>query len=282
MVDQSPHIPAWATVYFRQHCATVAVVIALSEVLAATWILLKGSGERRMNIMGIGPQEIMVISVLALLVFGPGKLPEVMGQAGKLVRDFRRMSAEFSGEFEKTIAEARDLTSGLTAELGGMTKEVNSVTNSVKKDLGLATGGGAVKAKSSTAKAGGTTSSTSKPTTSSSTKPAASAAKSTTSSSTTSTSTTTTPVKKAGPPVASREDPAADFSLFEPVARERKARARRAVPSLIADPTPRTIESEPQPEAESSPATTPDVTAADAVARARQRRRSAGYARQSA
>jgi TatA/E family protein of Tat protein translocase len=232
---------------------------------------------------------MMIIAVIALLVFGPGKLPEVMGQAGKLVRDFRRMSAELSGEFEKTIAEARDATAGLTSELGSMSREVTSVTNSVKKDLGVkgsstvkgkgvtpSKSGTGSKAKSTTAKSSTSTSTSKaggKTTTTSSSTSASSKAKS-------STTSTSTAAKKPAVPVATREDPAADVSLFEPAPVERPKRVRRAVPSVIADPTPRasvlaSLDGEPADDDEAVSV----VEANDALNRARQRRRNAGYAR---
>ncbi|HYI23770.1 MAG TPA: twin-arginine translocase TatA/TatE family subunit [Thermomicrobiales bacterium] len=241
-----------------------------------------------MNIMGIGPQEIMIIAVIALLVFGPGKLPEVMGQAGKLYRDFRRVSDELSGEFEKTIAEARSATAGLTSELGSMSKEVSSVTNSVKKDLGIKNSTSTAKGKTTGAKTGTAAKSTSKSTSSgsSTSKVGAKGSTSTTTSSAskakTAPATTATTAKKVLP-VASREDPNADVSLFDPTPIERTKRARKAVPSVIADPTPRTVDvfasDSPDPEngiVSISPA------ADDAVSRARARRKNAGYARTSA
>jgi TatA/E family protein of Tat protein translocase len=41
--------------------------------------------------------------VLALIVFGPAKLPEIMGQVGKAINDFRRATSELSDEFNRTI-----------------------------------------------------------------------------------------------------------------------------------------------------------------------------------
>ena len=42
--------------------------------------------------MGIpGPMEIAIILVIALLVFGPKRLPEIGRTIGKLVRDVQRM-----------------------------------------------------------------------------------------------------------------------------------------------------------------------------------------------
>jgi TatA/E family protein of Tat protein translocase len=46
----------------------------------------------------------MVILVLALIIFGPGKLPEIAGQVGRVVRDFRRTTAELSSEFNRTLS----------------------------------------------------------------------------------------------------------------------------------------------------------------------------------
>ncbi|HEY8216206.1 MAG TPA: twin-arginine translocase TatA/TatE family subunit [Acidimicrobiia bacterium] len=40
--------------------------------------------------MSLGPAEILVILVVALLVFGPHRLPEVGRQVGRTVREFRR------------------------------------------------------------------------------------------------------------------------------------------------------------------------------------------------
>lgn len=39
---------------------------------------------------GIGVPEVLVVLVVALLIFGPGKLPEIGGALGKGIRDFKR------------------------------------------------------------------------------------------------------------------------------------------------------------------------------------------------
>jgi TatA/E family protein of Tat protein translocase len=57
-----------------------------------------------MNFLGMGPMELMVILVLALVIFGPGKLPEIAGQVGRVVRDFRRMTGDLSSEFNRTLS----------------------------------------------------------------------------------------------------------------------------------------------------------------------------------
>jgi sec-independent protein translocase protein TatA len=45
----------------------------------------------------------MVILVLALLVFGPKKLPEVSRQIGRGIREFRRASDQIQGEIQGAL-----------------------------------------------------------------------------------------------------------------------------------------------------------------------------------
>ena len=54
-----------------------------------------------MNIFGIGLPEMALIMVLALLVFGPKKLPEIGRSLGKTIRGFQEASKEFETEFKK-------------------------------------------------------------------------------------------------------------------------------------------------------------------------------------
>ena len=41
-----------------------------------------------------GPLELVIILVIALLVLGPGKLPEVGSALGKSIREFRKASSD--------------------------------------------------------------------------------------------------------------------------------------------------------------------------------------------
>lgn len=43
---------------------------------------------------GIGAQEILLILVVVLLIFGANKLPEIGGGLGRAIRNFRRASSE--------------------------------------------------------------------------------------------------------------------------------------------------------------------------------------------
>ena len=51
----------------------------------------------------IGIQEMFVIMVLALIVFGPDKLPELGRRLGRAMREFRRASDEFRRTVETNL-----------------------------------------------------------------------------------------------------------------------------------------------------------------------------------
>jgi sec-independent protein translocase protein TatA len=46
---------------------------------------------------GIGIPELIVVLVLALLVFGAGKLPEIGRGLGKAIKEFKAASKELTG-----------------------------------------------------------------------------------------------------------------------------------------------------------------------------------------
>ena len=57
-----------------------------------------------MNIFGIGLPEMALITIVALLVFGPKKLPEIGRSVAKTIRSFQDASKEFENEFKKEAA----------------------------------------------------------------------------------------------------------------------------------------------------------------------------------
>lgn len=84
---------------------------------------------------GIGYQEMFIILVVAMVIFGPSRLPELAGQVGRWVRDFRRMSSDLTGEFEKTFAEVDEVKKSFQRELNSIQSEVEGVGKSTSRDL---------------------------------------------------------------------------------------------------------------------------------------------------
>ena len=56
-----------------------------------------------MNIFGIGIPEIAVFVVLALLIFGPKRLPQLGKTIGKTLKGLQTASKEFENEINKTL-----------------------------------------------------------------------------------------------------------------------------------------------------------------------------------
>lgn len=95
-----------------------------------------------MTFFGMGPFEILVILVVALLVFGPDKLPQVARQVGGLVRDFRRLTSNLTAEFEAVsqefsseFSELRAATQELQAELRGVQQDLRGVQGDLQREL---------------------------------------------------------------------------------------------------------------------------------------------------
>ena len=67
----------------------------------------------------IGPAELILIFVIALLVFGPKKLPEISKSIGRAVREFRRTSDEIKDKIEQEIqaSEFKEIKDDLKKDL---------------------------------------------------------------------------------------------------------------------------------------------------------------------
>jgi sec-independent protein translocase protein TatA len=92
----------------------------------------------------IGPAELILIFVIALLVFGPKKLPEIGRSVGKALREFKKTSEEIKGRIEEEIEASeikdirKDIQSGmndLRTSVNQVASEVVSVPDDIKKDI---------------------------------------------------------------------------------------------------------------------------------------------------
>lgn len=56
----------------------------------------------------IGPWELILILVVALIVVGPGKLPEVAKSLGKATREFKKATSGMKKEFDEAIKSVEE------------------------------------------------------------------------------------------------------------------------------------------------------------------------------
>jgi TatA/E family protein of Tat protein translocase len=92
----------------------------------------------------IGPAELILIFVIALLVFGPKKLPEIGRSVGKALREFKKTSEEIKGRIEEEIEASeikdirKDIQAGMDDLKSGMsdlTSGVKGIRDDIKKDI---------------------------------------------------------------------------------------------------------------------------------------------------
>lgn len=56
----------------------------------------------------VGPWELILILAIALIIFGPGKLPEVGRSLGKSINEFKKASNEIKRQVEAEIKELEE------------------------------------------------------------------------------------------------------------------------------------------------------------------------------
>jgi sec-independent protein translocase protein TatA len=55
--------------------------------------------------VSLGPAEILVVLVIALLVFGPTRLPEIGRQVGRAMKEFRKFQSSLKVDIDSVFAE---------------------------------------------------------------------------------------------------------------------------------------------------------------------------------
>ncbi|MBL1210922.1 TatA/E family twin arginine-targeting protein translocase [Geminocystis sp. GBBB08] len=84
-----------------------------------------------MNVFGIGLPEMILIFVVALLIVGPKKLPEIGRSLGKTIKGFQEASKEFQEEFKKEAQNIEETVS-MNAKLEPSKEKDQNVSTSEK------------------------------------------------------------------------------------------------------------------------------------------------------
>ena len=76
----------------------------------------------------LGFQELLVIFIIALLVFGPKKLPELGKSLGKGLREFKRATNELKSSWDDQVRDAE-------SELSSTAQDFKDIERDLRKDL---------------------------------------------------------------------------------------------------------------------------------------------------
>ncbi len=86
--------------------------------------------------MGVGPAELIVILVVALVFVGPERLPRLAADIARTIREIRKYTGNIAAEFSDVIKEFENETAGERSqwkEIGeGLTGATRSVTDAIR------------------------------------------------------------------------------------------------------------------------------------------------------
>jgi sec-independent protein translocase protein TatA len=80
--------------------------------------------EPEVSMLTVGAQEMVVIFLVALVLFGPKKLPELGRTIGKALTEFRRAQSELKSTFETHMRELEKETESLKTAADSYTKDI--------------------------------------------------------------------------------------------------------------------------------------------------------------
>jgi sec-independent protein translocase protein TatB len=89
-----------------------------------------------MNFFGVGPAELIVILVVALVFVGPERLPKLAADLARTIREIRKYTGSLAAEFNEVIQEFEKDTAGEKSTWKeietGITGAAKSVTDAVR------------------------------------------------------------------------------------------------------------------------------------------------------
>ncbi len=88
-----------------------------------------------MEILGVGPAELLVVLVITLIVVGPRRLPEMAAQLARFLRAFRRYSANVTREFNEALHELEQEYDEVRGEWKEIGQGLDESARAVSKEL---------------------------------------------------------------------------------------------------------------------------------------------------
>lgn len=95
-----------------------------------------------MNVFGVGPLELAVILIVALVFVGPDRLPRLAADLARTLREIRKYTSGLAAEFNEVIKDVEKETAGeknvwkeVSEGIGGATQQVTEAIRGVRQDI---------------------------------------------------------------------------------------------------------------------------------------------------
>jgi sec-independent protein translocase protein TatB len=88
-----------------------------------------------MNVFGVGPAELIVILVVALVVVGPERLPRLAADVARMIRDVRRYTGGLAAEFNQVVKDLEQETQADVAEWKEIGEGLSDAAKGVSTEL---------------------------------------------------------------------------------------------------------------------------------------------------
>ena len=88
-----------------------------------------------MNLLGVGPAEMIVILVVALVFVGPERLPKLAADLARTIREIRKYTGSLAAEFNEVVQEFEKETKAETTEWKEIGQGLADATRSVTDHL---------------------------------------------------------------------------------------------------------------------------------------------------
>lgn len=90
-----------------------------------------------MDFLGIGPIELLVVLIIALIVVGPERLPHIAQSVGKTMRDLRAMSQGLTAELQQELAQIPSIEAGEQKLQKALTKPLKEAQAEIQQSLNV-------------------------------------------------------------------------------------------------------------------------------------------------
>ena len=95
-----------------------------------------------MNIFGVGPLELIVVLIVALVFVGPDRLPKLAADLARTIREIRKYTGGLAAEFNEVIKDVEKETAGekglwkeVSEGIGGATQQVTEAVRGARQEL---------------------------------------------------------------------------------------------------------------------------------------------------